>query len=207
MIYEMLGKDPTLTGRTDFWPEVIANIYERPLFGWGYFGFWTPANPPALSIAQAVAFKHNTWYIAVISNAHNALLEALLEIGVVGTTFFVVLIVRYVIAATYCFNGPAKHLGLSFLMLLSGLVILGVSEVMLLSAQAIFTGLFFVVGMACEKKMRQYRRGALARKSAHSRDLGHSPSAASSSSAASASSSNVSANWSIRRDDRSDRWP
>ena len=61
MFFEMLGKDPTLTGRTDFWPDVIANIYQRPLFGWGYFGFWTPANSAALSIAQAVGFKQNTW--------------------------------------------------------------------------------------------------------------------------------------------------
>jgi hypothetical protein len=59
--------------------------------------------------------------------------------------------VGYVIAAMRCFNGPAKHLGLSFLMLMSGLVILG------FSARAIFTGLFFMVGMAREKKMRQYR--------------------------------------------------
>ena len=57
MFLEMLGKDPTLTGRTEIWPYVIDNIYQRPLFGWGYFGFWTPANPVALSIAQAIALE------------------------------------------------------------------------------------------------------------------------------------------------------
>jgi O-antigen ligase len=82
MFFEIVGKDPTLTGRTEFWPLGIANIYQRPLFGWGYFGFWTPANPAALSIAQAVAFKVRR----SLPNAHNALLEALLEIGIVGTT-------------------------------------------------------------------------------------------------------------------------
>jgi exopolysaccharide production protein ExoQ len=157
VLTEMLGKDPTLTGRTEIWPYVIANIYQRPLFGWGYFGFWTPANPAALSIAQMIALAHDTWYVAVLPNAHNALLEALLEIGVVGTTIFVVLMVRYLIAAMRCFNGPAKHLGLSSLMLMSGLVILGFSEVVLLSAQAIFTGLFFIFGMACEKNIWQHR--------------------------------------------------
>jgi exopolysaccharide production protein ExoQ len=168
MFLEMLGKDPTLTGRTEIWPYVIANIYERPLFGWGYFGFWTPSNPAAINIEQAIALEHDTWFVAALPNAHNTLLEALLEIGIVGTTFFVVLMVRYVIAAMRCFSGPAKHLGLSFLMLMSGLLILGFSEVMLLSAE-ITTGLFFTVGMACEKKVWQYRHGRSAFRPRHIR--------------------------------------
>ena len=81
----------------------------------------------------------------------------LLEIGIVGTTLFVVLMTRYAMAAMRCLNGPAKQLGLSFLMMMSGLIILCFSEVQLLSPQLIFTGLFFIVGMACEKKIWQYR--------------------------------------------------
>lgn len=158
MFLEMLGKDPTLTGRTEMWPYAIENVFKRPLFGWGYFGFWTPANPVSIRIAEEIALRHDTWFIAPIPNAHNTLLEALLEIGIVGTTLLVVLFARYVIVAMRCFNGPAKHLGLSSLMLLSGLLILGFSEVMLLSASIISTGLFFTVGMACEKKLWQHRR-------------------------------------------------
>jgi exopolysaccharide production protein ExoQ len=158
MFLEMLGKDPTLTGRTEMWPYAIDNIFQRPVLGWGYFGFWTPANPVSLSIAQEIARLHDTWYIAPIPNAHNTLLEALLEVGILGTTLIVVLYVRYVIVAMRCFKGPAKHLGLSSLMLLVGLLILGFSEVMLLSASIISTGLFFTVGMACEKKLWQHRR-------------------------------------------------
>jgi exopolysaccharide production protein ExoQ len=156
MFLEMLGKDSTLTGRTEIWPYAIANIYERPLFGWGYFGFWTPANPAASRIAEAIAFEHNTWYVALLPNAHNTWIEALLEIGIVGTTLLVILVARYLIAAVRCLNGPAKHLALSYFTLMSGLAILSYSEVMLLSPGTV-TGLFFTVGMACEKKMWQYR--------------------------------------------------
>jgi exopolysaccharide production protein ExoQ len=171
-ILEILGKDPTLSGRTEIWPYAIYNFYQRPLFGWGYFGFWTPANPVAIRIAQAIALEHGTWFVAVLPNSHNTLLEALLEIGIVGTTFFVVLMMRYWMVAMRCFNGPAKHLGLSSLMLISGLVSLCFSEVALLSAQAIFTGLFFMVGMACEKKIWQYRHGRIsAGKSVRSRPM------------------------------------
>ena len=35
LIYSLLDKDPTLSGRTDFWPYVIDYIYQRPLLGLG----------------------------------------------------------------------------------------------------------------------------------------------------------------------------
>ena len=124
----MLDKDPTLSGRTEIWSFAIDKIYQRPLLGWGYFGFWVQANPAALSIAQTIALIHRTWYVAVLPNAHNTLLEMPLEIGVVGTTFFIALMTRYVIVAKRCLNGPAKQLGLSCLMLMSGLMIVCVSE-------------------------------------------------------------------------------
>jgi exopolysaccharide production protein ExoQ len=154
---EMLGKDATLTGRTEIWPYVIGEIYQRPLFGWGYFGFWTPANPAALSISQAIAREQGTWYVALLPNAHNTFLEVLLEIGIVGSTLFAILTGRYTLAAMRCLKGPAEQLGLSSLMMMGGLTMLCFSEVVLLQAQAIFTGLFFMMGMACEKKIWQYR--------------------------------------------------
>jgi O-antigen ligase len=121
-------------------------------------GFWTPANPAAANVAETLAREHNiSLRGGIIPNAHNTLLEVLLEIGVVGTTFFVALMTCYTIVAIRCLNGPAKQLGLSFLMMMAGLAIVCVSEVALLPAQAIFTGLFFMVGMACEKKIWQYR--------------------------------------------------
>jgi hypothetical protein len=43
-------------------------------------------------------------------------------------------------------------------MLMCGLLILGFSEVALLPPQAVFTGLFFMIGMACEKALWQYPR-------------------------------------------------
>src|SRR6185437_978590 len=35
--FEMLGKDPTLTGRTELWDLVEVEIAQKPVFGWGYF--------------------------------------------------------------------------------------------------------------------------------------------------------------------------
>jgi exopolysaccharide production protein ExoQ len=150
-LFELLGKDPTLTGRTLFWPFVIDNIFDRPFLGWGYFGFWTPFNPIQMQISEAI--KGDTWYVWIIPNAHNGLLEALLEIGFVGTFLFGFLILRNFMIAVKCMNGPAGQLGLSLLMLLVGILLDGVSEVVMLVAQHVWTVFFFMLGFCCEKKL------------------------------------------------------
>ena len=39
-LLEMIGKDPTLTGRTEIWTYVIKDIGMKPFLGWGYYAFW-----------------------------------------------------------------------------------------------------------------------------------------------------------------------
>jgi O-antigen ligase len=146
LIWQFLGKDPTLTGRTELWSYVIDNISEKPLFGWGFAAFWVPGNPAALQIAEAV-----NWTIA---NAHNGLLELLLDVGVVGTSLFVLLWIRNFIMAVRCMSGPARQFGLTTVLLLITILLIGISEEVLLAAQHIWTGLFFMTGFICEKELR-----------------------------------------------------
>jgi exopolysaccharide production protein ExoQ len=151
LIFELFGKDSTLTGRTLFWPYVIDNISKKPLLGWGFCAFWSPVNPIALQIAEAI--KGDNWYTFFIVNAHNGMLEFLLEIGFLGTSVFIFLWLRNFIMAVKCMNGPAGQIGLSSVLLLSGILLVGVSEVVLLSAGQIWTVLFFMMGFICEKKL------------------------------------------------------
>ena len=41
LIFELLGRNPTLTGRTMIWPYVIDNISAKPVLGWGFSAFWS----------------------------------------------------------------------------------------------------------------------------------------------------------------------
>ena len=143
-ILSFFGKDPTLTGRTLIWSYVIENISERPVLGWGFSAFWSSVNPNALKIIEA---------IRVSANAHNAILEFLLEIGFVGTSFFVFLWIRNFVMAVKCMNGPARHFGLSTVILLLGILLIGVSEDVLLTPSQIWTNLFFIMGFICEKEL------------------------------------------------------
>jgi exopolysaccharide production protein ExoQ len=148
MFLELLGKDATLTGRTAIWPYVIDNISEKPLLGWGLAAFWVPGNPAAMQIGRAV-----NWYAP---NAHNGLLEFLLEVGLVGTSFFVFLWVRNLVMAVKCMNmnGAAQHFGLTSALLLIVILIVGISEEVLVASRHIWTGLFFMTGFICENAVR-----------------------------------------------------
>jgi exopolysaccharide production protein ExoQ len=145
LIWEYLGKDATLTGRTLIWSHVIDNIYEKPLLGWGYAAFWVPQNPVAAQIAKAINWD--------VPNAHNGLLELLLDIGVVGTSLFLFLWVRNFVMAVRCMGGPAQQFGLTSVLLLLTILLIGISEQVVLTAQQIWTSLFFVMGFICEKEL------------------------------------------------------
>jgi O-antigen ligase len=62
-------------------------------------------------------------------HAHNGLLEMLLEVGIVGTVFFVFLWARNVVLALRTLRTPARELGVMSLLCYGGIVLVGVSEV------------------------------------------------------------------------------
>lgn len=68
-----LGRDSTLTGRTEVWAAVIPERATRPLLGFGYGSFWTDARREMFDIPTA----------------HNGYLDVMLELGVVGLLFYV----------------------------------------------------------------------------------------------------------------------
>jgi exopolysaccharide production protein ExoQ len=153
-IFEIIGKDSTLTGRTDIWTYVINDISLKPLLGWGYFGFWSPSNPAAVEISDAVRWT--------VPQAHNGLLEMLLNIGVVGTAIFIFLFVRNIIFALRCLSTSAKALAISAILIYVGIVMTGISEFVLLAYSQPWTSLFFTTGLMCEQavraaKLQQYR--------------------------------------------------
>ena len=144
LIFDLLGKEDTLTGRTLIWPHVIEKIGEKPILGWGFYGFWSPSNPLVWQIVKG---------LGGVPTAHNAMLEFLLDIGFVGTAFFSFLWWRNFVLAVKCMNGPAGQFGVSSILLLIGTSVIGMSEVVLLPPLQIWTSLFFVTGFICEKQL------------------------------------------------------
>ncbi len=74
----LLGKDATLTGRTQIWDAVWRLIQQRPLLGYGYGAVWTDDTGwgPLRWIVKQTGFTPH--------HAHNAWLEQWLGLGVLG---------------------------------------------------------------------------------------------------------------------------
>ena len=77
----LLGRDPTLTGRTAIWYQVWLSILHRPALGYGFSAFWRGAQGASWSVVIALKF--------VLFHAHNGFLEIWLELGAAGLLFFV----------------------------------------------------------------------------------------------------------------------
>lgn len=75
-----LGRDMTLTGRTNLWPIVVEMIKERPLFGFGYNAFW-------------LGWQGESRYVWLTSfeavHAHNGYLDLTLDLGLLGLGVFI----------------------------------------------------------------------------------------------------------------------
>ncbi|HWU49192.1 MAG TPA: O-antigen ligase family protein [Asticcacaulis sp.] len=80
LIFKALGKDPTLTGRTEIWASLMRLSDKHPWLGYGYKAFWTPTSIPA-----AVVRKETGWGVP---SAHNGWLDLLIQIGWLGVILF-----------------------------------------------------------------------------------------------------------------------
>ena len=109
-VFALVGKDPTLTGRTQIWAAIMVQVHNHPLLGHGYGTVWTDESPwaPLAMIIKAAHFRphhaHSSWY------------EQLLGLGYVGLTawslFFAQTMLTGVVAA---FREKGAFLALPFL--------------------------------------------------------------------------------------------
>ncbi len=79
-LVNLLGKDLTLTGRTELWAAVINKIQERPLLGYGYSGFWQGWEGESAFVLQLVGWD--------APNGHNGILDLWVDLGFLGVTVF-----------------------------------------------------------------------------------------------------------------------
>lgn len=80
LVVAALGRDLTLTGRTDIWEAAAPAVEARAWLGYGYYAFWLPDNGPAYWVRQAVQWE--------VASAHSGWLELALGLGRVGVALF-----------------------------------------------------------------------------------------------------------------------
>lgn len=84
MLFEIVGRDPTLTGRTEIWVLVLAQSRDSLLTGVGFQAFWIPETMAGLTLFQY-------W---IPTQSHNGFVDIILETGIIGLTFFVLMVIN-----------------------------------------------------------------------------------------------------------------
>ncbi|WP_420175476.1 O-antigen ligase family protein [Luteococcus sp. OSA5] len=106
----LLGRDATLTGRTNIWPAVLEVAHRRWLFGWGHGAPWLEGS----WIREWAHYRFNF----PMQTAHNAMLENYLQLGLVGTVLVSLLCLFAALRLLHAFRATGQAVALLALLTL-----------------------------------------------------------------------------------------
>jgi O-antigen ligase len=81
-LLSILGRDPTLSGRTELWRTLMDPVMRRPWLGYGLGGFWLGWGGESGAVWSAIGWRP--------PHAHNGFLDMVLDLGVVGLSVFLI---------------------------------------------------------------------------------------------------------------------
>jgi exopolysaccharide production protein ExoQ len=138
VIASALGKDLTLTGRTDIWAVMFELIWQRPLFGYGYNGFWLGWDGEV----SAYIWRTLAWECPY---AHNGFMDLLAELGFTGLILFLLSFTYTCTKAIKLVRKSKTIDGLWPLLYLTYLIMYNITESTLLSSNNIYWIIYTLV--------------------------------------------------------------
>ena len=148
-----LGKDPTLSGRTDVWEIAIYQILKRPLLGYGYQAYWR-------NDGAAFFLRKQVNYDA--AHAHNGFINIGLDLGLLGIALFSLSIITTFIRGVTMMRLTRSSLDLWPLMYMSYLIFYNQTESAIIAHNSLLFVLHvatsFSVGFARKLSPREVRR-------------------------------------------------
>lgn len=149
-VIEALGRDATLTGRTDIWIILAEQVEDRPWTGFGYGAFWSGEYGPAFWVRQRTQWE--------VPTAHNGWLELVLAVGIPGVALMAISLVASLFRAVgRLFRGPEAYWAIVFLVLMT---LISISESNLVQRNAISWVLFVATAARLAMPYRYASRSA-----------------------------------------------
>ena len=125
MVLKALGKDPSLTGRTDIWEALMREVAERPWTGFGYQAFWGRESVPAAFIRAETQWP--------VPSAHNGWIDLLIQLGWPGAITVGITVALATIVTVFRIPGAGNREGFFAVGYLLVFLLLSLSESVLLS--------------------------------------------------------------------------
>lgn len=85
-----IGEDMTFTGRTELWTDMLKRASSHIWLGGGYQGYWVLDNNDLMHLYQK--------YIWLPNQSHNGYIDIFLDLGLVGVSILLAMIVKYFIS-------------------------------------------------------------------------------------------------------------
>ncbi len=115
-----IGRDASLTGRTDIWAEVIIALEDIWLAGIGWGIPWREGEPVTEQIWSRIGFQSG--------HAHNSYLDLVLQTGIIGLVLVVGLLVSALIRSIRTMNCPTNFDARITLAIMSTVVVRSLTE-------------------------------------------------------------------------------
>ena len=148
-ILGLVGKDSTLTGRTDIWSYIIDKIAERPWLGYGFVGFWNGLNGES-----AVIWRTLKW---TVPSSHNGFLDMCLETGLFGISIFILTYIQTLIRGMKLIYLNSSWANLWFVGLPIYLVLVNLSESALFNRNSLTWVLYIALIFTASIETKNYR--------------------------------------------------
>ena len=117
--FDSVGRDSSLTGRTELWGQMVKSICEHPILGLGYNSFWIGEFGTS---SDYVSRMHWT-----MNQAHNGYLDIFNELGLVGFGIFLFVLYQTVTRTRfYMFN--LKNGNMSYFLITVAFIISNITE-------------------------------------------------------------------------------
>lgn len=126
-VLELVGRDPTLTGRTILWEWGLTAIAERPVLGWGFTGYFhSPyGDIPSLYVPQFFGYE--------IAHFHNSYIQTAVDLGVVGLLVLVAVLLYTTVRSYAHARSEDLDVGLGALMVMVIFLIASPTEFLFLN--------------------------------------------------------------------------
>jgi len=140
----LLGRDPTLTGRTEIWRDVLPVVLERPLLGHSIVSFWQ----------HDIVAKTFHWF----SSAHNGFLQQAIELGLVGVALLLLQIFSMLSRSMRWFGRQAEQEAIWPICMVSLFFLYNFSEVVLMKENSIVWVLVVAASLGVRRAAVRRRR-------------------------------------------------
>ena len=143
-ILKKLGKDTSLTGRTDIWRIGNKVIAEKPVLGTGAAAFWRPNVNKATQISRMFNIEDNRFYF------HNAYYEVTVHLGFIGLILFLFVMAKIysILLKDWLLNQRAHDaffIGIAAILLVRSFTESELFSVFLMNPMILFVGVFMAL--------------------------------------------------------------